>query len=35
MTAAARSKVTIQVYNADGTPANSPANQGVNVNLGQ
>jgi peptidyl-prolyl cis-trans isomerase C len=33
--AAARSKVTIQVYNADGTPANSPANQGVNVNLGQ
>jgi peptidyl-prolyl cis-trans isomerase C len=31
----ARSKVTIQVYNADGTPANSPANQGVNVNLGQ
>jgi peptidyl-prolyl cis-trans isomerase C len=33
--AAARSKVTIQVYNADGTPASSPANQGVNVNLGQ
>jgi peptidyl-prolyl cis-trans isomerase C len=33
--AAARSKVTIQVYNADGTPAQSPANQGVNVNLGQ
>jgi peptidyl-prolyl cis-trans isomerase C len=33
--AAARSKVTVQVYNADGTPASSPANQGVNVNLGQ
>jgi peptidyl-prolyl cis-trans isomerase C len=31
----ARAKVTIQVYNADGTPAQSPANQGVNVNLGQ
>ena len=31
----ARSKVTIQVYNADGTPASGPANQGVNVNLGQ
>ncbi len=34
--AAARSKVTIQMFNADGTPANGPGAQGgVNVNLGQ
>ncbi len=34
--AAARSKVTIQMFNADGTPANGPGGQGgVNVNLGQ
>ncbi len=34
--AAARSKVTIQMFNADGTPVNGPGGQGgVNVNLGQ
>ena len=34
--AAARSKVAIQMFNADGTPANGPGAQGgVNVNLGQ
>jgi peptidyl-prolyl cis-trans isomerase C len=34
--AAARSNVTIQVFNADGTPANAAGAQGgVNVNLGQ
>jgi peptidyl-prolyl cis-trans isomerase C len=31
----ARSKVTIQVFNADGTPANTGTPGGVNVNLGQ
>jgi peptidyl-prolyl cis-trans isomerase C len=32
---AARSKVTIQMFNADGTPANGAGQGGVNVNLGQ
>jgi peptidyl-prolyl cis-trans isomerase C len=34
--AAARSKVTVQLFNTDGTPASATAGQGgVNVNLGQ